>query len=325
MITYFLFFLAYFVPIPTSVCGTQTEQFSLIYMNKNLVALTFLLRFTIGFCQAQPNFQVTGQLHFNKVGIPYGTIVFNNKENGLNTDEAGNFSFVWNGKPDTLLIECIGFKQEKIVLNQENTAAQLNVEMKPILSTFVMSKIVHLKAKSKGKSGTRNTVFRPINAKFDTTFQCGLKFDEAYLAARQIKKIQFFLLKNSNFDAPFRIRIYALKNGLPTNDLSDYQLIGHVKKSGWNEFDVSKYDFIIPKSGCFVAMEWLVNDRKYDRIDSKNSSNYGQTLGLSYNVENNKGLRKYNLNPWLTHKNSRKGSSDEDFYYASPMIKIDVE
>ena len=192
MITYFLFFLAYFVPIPTSVCGTQTEQFSLIYMNKNLVALTFLLRFTIGFCQAQPNFQVTGQLHFNKVGIPYGTIVFNNKENGLNTDEAGNFSFVWNGKPDTLLIECIGFKQEKIVLNQENTAAQLNVEMKPILSTFVMSKIVHLKAKSKGKSGTRNTVFRPINAKFDTTFQCGLKFDEAYLAAMQIKIIQFF-------------------------------------------------------------------------------------------------------------------------------------
>lgn len=292
------------------------QKFSLLYF--------FILPFLL-FSQIKKNHQITGRLLYNQSGIPFGTIIFNHKKNGFNSDELGTFSFNWDGKLDTVFIECIGFKKEKIILNETLLGNNINIEMKPLSPDFVGNRVINLTSKSKNIKVNKNAFLSYIYPVFENTLQCGLKFDDDELIGKQLKKVCFYVQKSPNFDTPFRIRIYDLKNGFPENDLSNFNFICSAKKVGWNEFDLDKYKIFIPKSGCFIAMEWLISNDKYRIFDSiAKKDMYGQQLGLSYNLENHKGMLKYNMDSWLTNTKMNKDYRfyDEGFYYCSPMIQI---
>jgi hypothetical protein len=294
-------------------------------MRKFFFLPLFFLQY-FSFSQTNKKHQIVGSLHYFHSVISYGTLIFNHKESSINSDELGNFSFNWNGQLDTLFIECVGFKKEQVILDKAMFKDSLDIEMKPLSTNFIDNKTIYLKGKHL-KYGAEKNLFRSIYPAFGNTLQCGLKFDEEKLWGKQIKKVRFFLLQNeAETNLPFRIRIYDLHNGLPINDLSNFNFICSIHKAGWNEFDLEEFKIFIPQSGCFIAMEWIISDSKYKMFDStaKKDIMYGQQIGLSYHLENHKGLLKYNMDAWLTNKemNSNYKFFDEGFYYSSPMIKL---
>ncbi len=222
----------------------------------------------------------------NNIPIPYVNIWVENENIGTTSEENGSFQLNVS-KDKNLIFSAIGYKKsttffkEKIVLEKEfykleDVVIQTSKQTKEI--EIGDSKKIHHRQLSGDKPWIYGKLFSYETKYSETSFLKSIIF---YTDSRKEK-------------AKIKIRVYEVKDSIPTNDILYEDLIVTVKKGmRKNKIDVSKYKIMFPKNGLIVGLEWLIIDfNKYD-FDYKDGKSekilvsYAPDLVINYSdIEN---------------------------------------
>jgi len=123
---------------------------------------------------------------------------------------------------------------------------------------------------------------------FGKGHELGLKLDLGAVPVR-FQKIHFRLSKQSFDTSLFRLHIRSLENNLPSVELLTENIILTVtKKSGWVDFDLSKYNLVF-KGDVVLSLEWVnVVGINKDRLKRMNGSKEYTPIVL-FNTKKNHG------------------------------------
>lgn len=190
----------------------------------------------------------------------YANISFLKANTGISSDENGTFNLSIDKKllNEKVHISCLNYK-DTIVFAKELQKKILFLEPKKIeLDEIVISKKVDREiVVSKIKKRKVNLIGTFKNPWTVARF---FDFNREYEETPYLKKIFIFLSKYDRRKAKIRIRIFSKDSitGLPKDDLVKENLIVDVtKKQRKIDFDMSRYDIEIPKTGFFIALERL--------------------------------------------------------------------
>lgn len=109
----------------------------------------------------------------------------------------------------------------------------------------------------------------------------------------KINSLNFYIKSGGKYNAPFRVHLYDVdENGLPGKELLKENLIVAANKKKWFEVDVDSLNITIPKTGFFIAMEWIYTDESFHYLSEANrkkyrQKQYGQILGAVESKELN--------------------------------------
>lgn len=197
-------------------------------------------------------------------GIPFAKIKVLNKAEGTYANDKGLF-IVKALKNDSLLIACVGYIPEKLILTVADT-----VFLQPIVITLPEVKIIALKRKE--YSIGYHNMKKKLNlagGRLQIEFATKLIIPDEYISYR-IKKVK---IKNGNRNEanPVRLHIYSEgKDGLPEKELLTEDIIINNCIKANDNIDLSKLDMVLSERVLFVGIEWIdpVIDRKMDIFKS---------------------------------------------------------
>ncbi len=223
----------------------------------------------------------------NNIPIPYVNIWIENENIGSTSEDDGSFKIDLKDENKNLVFSAIGYKKEvskfkeKIVLEKqiyklEDVVIQTSKQTKEI--EIGDSKKIHHTQLSGDKPWIYGKLF---------------SYEANYSETSFLKSIIFFTNSRKE-EAKIKIRIYEVKDSIPTDDILYEDLIVTVKKGmRKNKIDVSKYKIMFPKNGLIVGLEWLIIDyNKYyfdykDGKSEKSLVNYAPDLVINYSdIEN---------------------------------------
>ncbi len=223
----------------------------------------------------------------NNIPIPYVNIWIENENIGSTSEDDGSFKIDLKDENKNLVFSAIGYKKEvskfkeKIVLEKqiyklEDVVIQTSKQTKEI--EIGDSKKIHHTQLSGDKPWIYGKLF---------------SYEANYSETSFLKSIIFFTNSRKE-EAKIKIRIYEVKDSIPTDDILYEDLIVIVKKGmRKNKIDVSKYKIMFPKNGLIVGLEWLIIDyNKYyfdykDGKSEKSLVNYAPDLVINYSdIEN---------------------------------------
>ena len=197
-------------------------------------------------------------------GIPFATIKVLNKAEGTSANNKGLF-IVKALKNDSLLISCVGYKPEKLVLTLADT-----VFLQPIVITLGEVKVTSLKRKeySIGYYNTKKKL-NLAGGRMQVENATKIIIPQEYISYR-IKKIKI-RNENRNEANPVRLHIYSEgKDGLPEKELLTEDIIINNCIKANDEIDLSKLELVLSERVLFVGIEWIepILDRKMDVFKS---------------------------------------------------------
>jgi len=243
----------------------------------------------------------------NNEPVPYATIQFKKKRSGTVADINGFFNIeIGNDElNDSLCFYSIAYElvqlSVNIIVKEEEPVIKLKAQVIEIPLVEVSGKAVKFLKLGNHKWLSQGSLYMDTHGQ-----QTALFIPNSDSLKGKIVKLNFYLSKHGNTDAPFRVHIYSRDsiNGKPTSDLLPEMLV--VKPtggSGWNNVNIAKYLIDIPSNGFFVAMEGIFpNDYDFyyegdgfKDISKKNNEDddfapesitYGQQLGYTKGSEN---------------------------------------
>ena len=197
-------------------------------------------------------------------GIPFATIKVLNKAEGTHANDKGLF-IVKALKNDSVLIACVGYKPEKLVLTLADT-----VFLQPIVITLNKVKITAIKRKehSIGYYNMKKKLSL-VGGRMQIEHVTKLTIPQEYISYR-IKKVK---IRNGNRreENPVRLHIYSQgQDGFPDKELLTGDIIINNCIRANDEIDLSKLDMVLSERVLFVGIEWIepVPDRKMDIFKS---------------------------------------------------------
>lgn len=142
-------------------------------------------------------------------------------------------------------------------------------------------------------------------------------YQEMYEETPFIKELVFYSSSTIK-DAKLKIRLFSVKDSLPSDDLINEDFIVTVKKGmKKNVVDLSKYKILFPKSHVAIGLEWLIiEENKYyftykDTKTNKEISteNYAPSLVINYTAEEHAFM--YSKGRWFKNKKHQRKLSEE--------------
>jgi len=227
---------------------------------KKLVIITVFLISNFSFSQLKAVVIDKG----TKEGIPFVNIWVAGENSGTTSNEKGEFNLHVNHSK-IIIFSAIGFETRRIAFE----LVKERVELKPMITELdevVITSKKQLKSAVIGK-------FK--KSRINHYFACGTtpwisarhyEYKEGYKETPFLEKIKI-VTKSKIRDAKFNIRLYRVnENGAPGNYLYGKNIIGIAKKGKKRtEIDVSELNIEFPKTGFFIAFEWLIiEDNKYE-------------------------------------------------------------
>lgn len=197
-------------------------------------------------------------------GIPYATIKIINKPEGVYANEDGLF-VVKVLKSDSLLVTCVGYKTERLILPKTDT-----IFLQPIV--VALDEVKVSAKKRKGKSfGYYNTKkgITFLGGKIQIEYVTKLVIPQEYVSYR-IKKVKINT-RNRNEANPVRLHIYSQgKDGLPDKELLTEDIIINDWIKSNDEIDLSRLELVLSERVLLVGIEWIdgVIDRKIGHFTS---------------------------------------------------------
>ncbi len=256
-----------------------------------------------------------------KTGIPYASISYKNHSKGICADSTGKFEIEDDFLPnDSLIISCVGYFPNKLSISDASKLHEfiLNEKVINLSEISVKKRAVFTVLIGSQNNDSKSILMSPIR----DNYEVALLMPNVEKAEGVIKNIGFFITKHGKPKTPFRVRIYAMKEGSPAQDLLNENVIIAAKRGHkWLILDVSKYNISIPENGFVVSMEYLFsNNRKYlhtftviNRFKTKEKKiSFGQQIGLTNEFTESFGWNRTNGGQW------------KKFYY-SPMIRSEIE
>jgi hypothetical protein len=252
--------------------------------------------------------------------IAYANIWVQNENIGVSSEENGEFSIPIHDKNKKLVFSAMGYEKKITKINTGET-----VFLKPIYNE--LKEVVIIK-----KFETKRLEIGEVDSAIRTAMENGPKVDLKYfpylVSYKKTKYIQKVSILTDCRPETAMIKIHFYKvdsQGLPTEDLFQKDFIVTVKQ-GINKhfFDVSDFNFTIPKNGVFVAFEKLIIEKnKIERTIKNPTSNVVKTQILYapfvlYNVVEKESALMFSNGNWI--KKTPEKSSKLTVY--EPVINL---
>lgn len=211
--------------------------------------------------------------------IPYVNIWVEDENIGTTSEENGEFS-ITIAENKFLIFSAIGFETLKAKLNESG-----KVVLKPIV--YQIDEVVIQKRIGKDKIEIGNYNKSNISMYYGTGIKPTI-LAKFIAPTEDINKHPFvdditFLTLSSINNAKIKVRFYEVaKDGTPGLDYSEDIIIVTVKKGKRNTtLDLKDKNIIIPKSGLFIAFEWMIiEENKYTYEYTLNEENDKSIGGL---------------------------------------------
>ena len=248
--------------------------------------------------------------------IPYAHVIVENSQLGIICDNQGAFELII---PDSLIdnlliIKSIGFKDFSSRINSllnQNQTFFLSEETETLqLFTISAKRKKKMKQRIIGSKKKKSSGAYYLN----DGFQVALFFDNKKHHKGLISQARFYINKTGIPSTPFRVRVYGVnkKTGAPNNHLLKKDLIASgIKGNEWVIIDLVDYNIKLPKTGFFIAMEWLpVSKENEYTLKNYKSTHGGQVLGGTHEFgKTSLTWSKKFLTPWVNmsiHPDSKK-------------------
>jgi len=262
-------------------------------------------------------------------GIPYVNIWLENENIGTTTDELGMFELPDCNDQKVVIFSAIGYETRKVNCDRITHHIQLkpkSIELQEIIVRPVNEDI-------------KIVIGEYDKSKINHYFACGttpwivaryFEYDESFEQTPYLDKIK--LLTNSDIKNPkFNIRLYDLgDNGEPGNYLTDQNIISSSKKGKkLTEIDISTLNIEFPKTGFFIAIEWLIIDfNKYEYQYTQHNSKK-KLNGISYEPAFGTIPSNTSQNSWIYTKGkwstvSKTQGSDKNYTNKYMLIALEL-
>ncbi|MDE3744128.1 carboxypeptidase-like regulatory domain-containing protein [Maribacter polysaccharolyticus] len=240
-------------------------------MNKVLTFILILTLKNIGYCQSK---QIIGEVKSfeNDEPLPYVNIGIANKTVGTVSNENGIFKLDLNEKAtskDTVIFSFIGFKTKKYLaselINKKKTVL-LQPQNTELDEVVVTTKKIKLKPKrigrtSKGLGLTHSNFYSYYEKDVDDRLskERGMKFKIRKNC--HIQNLNFNITSNDFKSLKFRVNIYKIENGLPTDLIVQKNIVFEINDNflGWFKVDLEPYDIYLKEEleEIAVTIQWL--------------------------------------------------------------------
>lgn len=193
----------------------------------------------------------------SRLAIQFATIKLlkdNKPVNGYYTDEKGNLDLNIANFDNQIVVSCVGYKTEKVILKSGTNIIELQEEIFNLKEVVISNKKhTHIgyidKPKAKSIVGVSTGLEVAVFIKNEFDYEV------------QINSIQFKVKKTKERVA-FRVHLYKIsENELkPDEDLLYINSIYYIEPqtTGLVEINLSEYNIILPKKGVFVCIEGIV-------------------------------------------------------------------
>lgn len=223
-----------------------------------LILFVFLFSSSRVFAQTTVKGQVL--IDGSEQPVSYALITEPQHRFGTYADAQGRFTATIPAGIDTLLISCVGFENRVLPLaGLSDTTEVYRLRAKPNVLTEIVvrgrkPRIVAVGAIRKrapivwGNCSGRNIEF-------------ALHVRNASGIQGYLHRVSYLIARGGIPTAPFRVRVYAMTDGEPGEDLLPQSVVTAARRgNAWCEVDLSRYQIAFPKEGLFIAMEWLPTD-----------------------------------------------------------------
>jgi len=271
-------------------------------------------------------YYLSGVVREEKYGktVPFASIYMKSKKFGTAADRQGEFELRVSSADlsDTVVISFLGYKRQFWPVSELLKTSMADIILKE--NSFVISAVDIKARKFKTKILGNKSRLAKGAMYLDTHGQQVALFVENtnHTAGGHIASVSFYLSKQGNTSAPFRLRLLQ-KDSLsakPSDDLFDEVLIvqpetGH---KGWYMVNLRQYRLRVPEAGFFIAMQGIYpNDYDVaitDDFDSEGETDepdeaeisYGQRLGYTKSRKHKSNTWHYSLShTWFQLKNQK--------------------
>jgi hypothetical protein len=216
----------------------------------------------------------------NNEPLAYVNIGIKNKTVGTISNENGLFKLSLNDKvtsKDTIIFSYIGFKTEKYLVSELNKTKEpillqpKNMELDEVV---ISSKKIKLKSKkigrtSKGLGLMHSNFYSYYEKDVDDRLskERGMKFKIRRNC--HIKDLNFNITSNDFKSLKFRVNIYKIQDGLPTDLIVQDNIIFEIKDnfSGWFKVDLEPYKIYLEEETEEVAVtiQWLESVKENEK------------------------------------------------------------
>jgi hypothetical protein len=231
--------------------------------------------------------------------IPYVAVAVSGKNNGTIADQHGYFelNIPWSDDgSDTLVFSSMGYKRDSIIFNPSLTkvfSVLLKQKFYPVDSVVISPKVFEKFALGNNRDRKSGSLYLDTHGQQTALFMRNSNKNKKGI----ISSVSYYLSKEGNTDAPFRVRIYRTDSaGMPGKDIiEDAIVVKPVKGEGWYTVNLEKLRLEIPREGIYVAIEGVFPDdyedyygesefidlREQNNLNSQKSLTYGQRLGYN--------------------------------------------
>jgi len=243
--------------------------------------------------------------------VEYASLQVMGSSRGTIADEQGNFvmEIPTGSKEDMMKIQALGFQAVSYKLDYLTKFSKHTIYLQP--DTFSIPQVeINAPVTRSIEMGNKFSLFK--NSMYMDTHgqQTALYISNEDKLTGKIKNVNYYLSREGNTNAPFRIRVYALDTvtGGPGIDLLPEILVVKPNEGkGWFSINLSRYNIRFPADGVFIGMEGVFPDEYQffytgnefvelseleEEVMEENSYihdnlNYGQQLGFNHRGENN--------------------------------------
>ena len=247
-----------------------------------------------------------------------------NTLNGTTTDIDGKFIIHDYMDGNDVIITSIGYCNKKVQLKNTNNIIYLEPKTYEITECVVEPRKKRTELfVNKFKRGHINTHFKTTRPAIVAKF---FSFQPRYNEVKYIKNIKL-ITKSEISGAKFNLRLfYPNSIGEPGKDILTENVYVEVKKGDrLIIIDLSNKNISFPKTGFFIALEWLTIDTNKKEFSYKQTNDNEKINTYSYDPEFGGILKESYPNTWNYHggvwrKNSafniaKKGENAIDRYF----------
>lgn len=252
----------------------------------------------------------------NSEPLAYVNIGIKNKTVGTVSNNNGLFNLLLNDKvtsKDTIIFSYIGFKTEKYLVSELNKIKDpillqpKNMELDEVV---VSSNKVKLKPKkigrtSKGLGLTHANFYSYYEKDVDDRLskERGMKFKIRRNC--HIEDLNFNITSNDFTSLKFRVNLYKIENGLPTELLINENIVFEIKDNflGWFKVELVPYNIYLKEDveEVAVTIQWLESVKKNEKSKYFSISTSASPIDTAY-------FREKAMDTWT------KGGQSLSFY-----------
>lgn len=213
--------------------------------------------------------------------VEFASLVF--KHSGRGTVAGGDGKFEFTAKADesgdSISFHCMGYETRSLSIRYLSSLEFHKIYLTP--RPIELEVVEHKAKKAKiHKEGNRGVALGSLY--LDTHGQqVALYIGNREGMSGRIKTVSFFLSGKGNTEAPFRIRIYGLRDSsrCPGMELlPDILVVKPGEGRGWFKVDVSRYNIRMPRNGMFIAMEGIYPGDYIQYLQSMQETNENEAL-----------------------------------------------